>query len=102
MDFFHPNLSTTMERTKELLKDIKDKILHLHKAWTGYKTISKTLVENVTTVGAIIQSSMQDLTWWVKMVMRKLLCLAKNAAGTTVTKNTISNRLPHYSGELII
>lgn len=80
MDFFHSNLSTTMERTKELLKDIKDKILHLHKAWTGYKTISKTLVDNVTTVGAIIQSSMQDLTSWVKMVMRKLLCLAKNAA----------------------
>lgn len=27
MDSFHSNLSTTMERTKELLKDIKEKIL---------------------------------------------------------------------------
>lgn len=53
----------------ELLKDIKEKILHLHKAWPGYKTISKKLVDNVTTFGAIIQSSMQDLTSWVKMVM---------------------------------
>ncbi len=67
-----------MAKTKELSKDVRDKIVDLHKAGTGYKTIAKQLGEKVTTVGVIIskwmkhkicQSStnwgfMQDLTLW--------------------------------------
>ncbi len=44
-----------MAKTKELSKDIKDKIWDLHKAGMGYKTIGKKLGEKETTVGAIIQ-----------------------------------------------
>ncbi len=66
-----------MAKTKELSKDVRDKIVDLHKAGMGYKTIVKQLGENVTTVGAIIHKwkkhknngqspsawgSMQDLT----------------------------------------
>jgi len=43
-----------MGNTKGLWKDIGDKIVNLHKAGMGYKTISKKLGEK-TTVGAIIQ-----------------------------------------------
>ncbi len=70
---------STMSKTKELSKEVRDKIVDLHKAGMGYKTIAKQLGEKVTTVGAIIlkwkesqnncQSpsvwgSMQDLTSW--------------------------------------
>ncbi len=41
-----------MAKNKELSKDVRDKIVDLHKAGMGYKTIAKQL-ENVTT-GAII------------------------------------------------
>ncbi len=62
-----------MSKTKELSKDVMDKIVDLHKAaWIGYKTIAKQLGEKVTTVGAIVRKwkkhkitvwgSMQDLT----------------------------------------
>lgn len=34
-------------------QDIRDKIIDLHKAGIGYKTISKNLGEEVTTAGAI-------------------------------------------------
>ncbi len=65
-----------MAKTKELSKDVWDKIVDLHKAGMGYKTIAKQLGEKVTTVGAIIRKwkkqnncqspsdwgSMQDLT----------------------------------------
>ena len=44
-----------MGKTKELSKDIRDKIVDLHKTGMGYKKISKQLGENVTTVGAIIR-----------------------------------------------
>ena len=44
-----------MGKTKELLKDIRDKIVDLHKAGMGYKKISKQLGEKLTTVGAIIR-----------------------------------------------
>ncbi len=47
-------LSTTA-KTKELSKDVRDKIVDLHKAGMGYKTIAKQLGEKVTTVGAIIR-----------------------------------------------
>ncbi len=42
-----------MAKTKELSKDVRDKIVDLHKAGIGYKTIAKQLGEKVTTVGAI-------------------------------------------------
>ena len=45
----HSNVST-MGRIKELSKDIRDKIVDLHKAWMGYKKISKQLGEKLTTV----------------------------------------------------
>ena len=44
-----------MGKTKELSKDVRDKIVDLHRAGIGYKTISKKLYEKDTTVGAIIQ-----------------------------------------------
>ncbi len=68
-----------MAKTKELSKDVRDKIVDLHKAGMGYKTIAKQLGEKVTTVGAIYSQmeetqnncqspsdwgSMQDLTSW--------------------------------------
>ena len=43
-----------MGKTKELSKDIRGKIVDLHKAGMGYKTIGKTLDEKVTTIGEII------------------------------------------------
>ena len=42
-----------MGKTKELSKDIRDKIVDLHKAGMGYKKISKQFCEKLT-VGAII------------------------------------------------
>ena len=66
-----------MSKTKELSKDIRDRIVDLHKAGMGYKKISKQLGEKLTTVGAIIMEekqshrqspsvwgSTQDLTSW--------------------------------------
>ncbi len=44
-----------MAKTKELSKDVRDKIVDLHKAGKGYKTIAKQLGEEVTTVDAIIR-----------------------------------------------
>ncbi len=45
-----------MAKTKEQLsKDVRDKIVDLHKAGMGYKTIAKQLGEKVTTVGEIIR-----------------------------------------------
>ncbi len=43
-----------MAKTKELSKDVRDKIVDVHEAGMGYKTIAKQLGEKVTTVGAII------------------------------------------------
>ncbi len=72
-----------MAKTKELSKDVRHKVVRhkivdLHKAGMGYKTIAKQLGEKVTAVGAIIRKwkkqnncqspsvwgSMQDLTSW--------------------------------------
>ena len=65
-----------MGKTKELSKDIRDKIVDLHKAGMGYKKISMQLGEKLTTVGAIIRKwkkhrqspsvwgSTQDLASW--------------------------------------
>ncbi len=43
-----------MTKTKELYKDVRDKIVDPNKAEMGYKTIAKQLGEKVTTVNAII------------------------------------------------
>ena len=40
-----------MAKTKELSKDVRDKIVDLHKAAMGYKTIAKQLGEKMTTNG---------------------------------------------------
>ncbi len=67
-----------MTKTKELSKDVSDKLVDLQKAGMGCKTIAKQLVEKVTAVGGIIRKlkkqnsyqspsvwgSMQDLTLW--------------------------------------
>ncbi|KAI4890926.1 hypothetical protein NFI96_009968 [Prochilodus magdalenae] len=105
-----------MPKTRELCKDIRDKIVDLHKAGMGYRTIGKQLGEKATTVGAIIRK-------WKKckitdnlprsgapckisprgasMILRKVrnepritrqdLVNDLNRAGTTVSKKTISN-----------
>ena len=44
-----------MAKTRELCKDIRDKIVDLHKAGMGYRTIGKQLGEKAPTVGAIIR-----------------------------------------------
>lgn len=49
--------STTLSKAKELLKDVRDKIVDLHKAGVDYKSISKKLSDKVTTVAVIIQKS---------------------------------------------
>ncbi len=44
-----------MGKTKELSVDTRGKIVDLHKAGMGYRTIGKQLGEKATTVGAIIR-----------------------------------------------
>ena len=108
-----------MGKTKELSKDIRDKIVDLHKAGMGYKKISKQLGEKLTTVGAIIRKWKKQkvtanlprsgapskiLPRGISMMMRKVrdqpsttqeeLVNDLKAVGTTVTKRTISNTLP--------
>ena len=51
-----------MGKTKELTKDVRDKIVDLHKAGMGYKTIGKQLGEKQATVGAIISKWIQHKT----------------------------------------
>src|SRR4029434_6423628 len=53
---------TTMGKTKELNKDVRDKIVDLHKAGMGYKTIGKQLGEKQTTISAIIRKWKQHQT----------------------------------------
>ena len=111
-----------MGKTKELSKDIRDKIVDLHKAGMGYKKISKQLGEKLTTVGAIIRKWKKHKVTAnlprsgaprkispreISMMMRKVrdqpsttqeeLVNDLKAVGTTVTKRTISNTL-HREG----
>ena len=108
-----------MGKTKELSKDIRDKIVDLHKAGMGYKKISKQLGEKLT-VGAIIRKWKKHKVTanlprsgaprkisprGISMMMRKVrdqpsttqeeLVNDLKAVGTTVTKRTISNTLHH-------
>src|SRR4029434_6492907 len=53
---------TIMGKTKELTKDVRDKIVDLHKAGMGYKTIGKQLGEKQTTIGAITRKWKQHQT----------------------------------------
>uniref|UniRef100_A0AAZ3NQ95 Transposase Tc1-like domain-containing protein n=1 Tax=Oncorhynchus tshawytscha TaxID=74940 RepID=A0AAZ3NQ95_ONCTS len=110
-----------MAKTRELCKDIRDKIVDLHKAGMGYRTIGKQLGEKAMTVGAIIRK-------WKKfkmtvnhprsgapckisprgasMITRKVrdqprttrqdLVNDLKRAGTTVSKKTISNTLRRH------
>ena len=111
-----------MGKTKELSKDIRDKIVDLQKAGMGYKKISKQLGEKLTTVGAIIRKCKKHKVTanlprsgaprkissrGISMMMRKVrdqpsttqekLVHDLNAVGTTVTKRTISYTL-HREG----
>uniref|UniRef100_A0A8C7SLW5 Transposase Tc1-like domain-containing protein n=1 Tax=Oncorhynchus mykiss TaxID=8022 RepID=A0A8C7SLW5_ONCMY len=110
-----------MAKTREPCKDIRDKIVDLHKAGMGYRTIGKQLGEKATTVGAIIRK-------WKKfkmtvnharsgapckisprgasMIMRKVrdqprttrqdLVNDLKRAGNTVSNKTISNTLRRH------
>ena len=107
-----------MDKTKELSKDLRNKIVDLHKAGMGYKKISKQLGEKLTTVGEIIRkwkkykvttslprsgAPCKISPCRISMMMRKVryqpsttqveLVNDLQAVGTTVTKRTISNTL---------
>ncbi len=107
-----------MGKTKELSKDISDKIVDLHKAGMGYKFISKQLGEKETTVGVIIRKWKKHKTTinhprsgapckisshGVRMIMRTVRNQPRTtwedhvndlkAVRTTVTKQNIGNTL---------
>ena len=107
-----------MAKTKELSKDVRDKIVDLHKAGMGYKTIAKQLGEKVTTVSVIIRKWKKHKRTvnlpqpgapckisprGVAMIMRTVrnqprttqedLVNDLKAAGTIVIKKTIGNTL---------
>ncbi|KAI4874910.1 hypothetical protein NFI96_003971 [Prochilodus magdalenae] len=107
-----------MDKTKELSKDVRDKIIDLQKAGMGYKTLGKTLGEKETTVGDMVRkwkkykmtvnqprsgAPCKISPGGVSLIMRKVrnqpkttrgeLVNDRNTAGTTVPKKTIGNTL---------
>ena len=107
-----------MDKTNELSKDIRDKIVYLHKTGMGYKMIGKQLGKKESTVNVIIRKwKKHQLTislarsgapckfsqHGVSLMMRKMreqprtmwqgLVDDLKAAETTVTKMTIGNTL---------
>ncbi len=110
-----------MGKTKELSTDFRNKIVDLHKAGMGYRTIGKQLGENATTVGTIIRKWKKfkmtvnlprtgaPCKIWpcgVSMILRKVrdqpritredLVNDLKRAGTTVSTVTISNTLHRH------
>ncbi len=115
------SILSTMGKTKELSKDTRDKIVDLHKAGMGFRTIGKQLGEKATTVGAIIRkwkkfkmtvnlprtgAQCKISPRGVSMILRKVrdqprttredLINDLNRAGTTVSTVTISNTLHRH------
>ncbi|KAK1804366.1 hypothetical protein P4O66_020374, partial [Electrophorus voltai] len=111
ISLFHSNLSTTMGKTKELSKDVRDKIVDLHKAGMGYKNISKKLSEKETTLGVIIRK-------WKKYKItanhpcsgapckisphgvRMILIKAQNAAVEAQTNSELSERIASLEADV--
>ncbi|MCJ8739509.1 hypothetical protein PDJAM_G00047970 [Pangasius djambal] len=115
------SLSSNMDKTKELSKDTRDKIVDLHKAGKGYGAIAKQLGEKRTTVGAIVRKwkrlmmtvnvprtgapwkiSPRGVSMMLRMVKnqprttREELVNAVKRAGIIVSKATISNTLRRH------
>uniref|UniRef100_A0A3B3TH33 Uncharacterized protein n=1 Tax=Paramormyrops kingsleyae TaxID=1676925 RepID=A0A3B3TH33_9TELE len=111
-----------MGNNKELTKDIRDKIVDLHKYGMGYKIISKQLGEKVTTVVAIIHKWKKDKitvsyprsgaprkisSHVASMILRMVRANPRTtqeefvndlkAVGTIFNKRTISNTLCSYN-----
>ncbi|KAI5614394.1 chitinase, acidic.3 precursor [Silurus asotus] len=110
-----------MAKPKELSKDIRNKIVHLHKAGKGFREIAKQLGEKRSTVGAIIRKRKKlNMTVnlprtgapckisprGVSMILRKVRNQPKTTreelvndlkrAGTTVSKVTVGNTLRRH------
>lgn len=72
--FFPSHLFTSMDKTKDLSKDIRDKAVDLHKGGIAYKSIGKKLGEK--TAGVIIsrpEAQRKILPHGVRMVLRKVV-----------------------------
>ncbi|KAI5103523.1 centriolar coiled-coil protein of 110 kDa-like isoform X2 [Silurus meridionalis] len=79
-----------MAKTKELSKDTRDKIVHLHKAGKGYREIAKQLGEKRSTVGAIISK-------WKKLNMT--VNLSRTGAPCRISPRGVSMILRKLSEE---